>query len=65
MDTWRAIYLGRRELPQALSGFELQAFFSFDQAERAAIGARQSDAHELGLALHIGFLRMSGRLLDA
>ncbi len=64
MDTWRAIYLGRRELPQALSGFELQAFFSFDQAERAAIGARQSDAHELGLALHIGFLRMSGRLLD-
>jgi len=25
MDTWRAVYLGRRELPQALSGFELQA----------------------------------------
>ena len=64
MDTWRAVYLGTRELPQALNGFELQAFFSFDRAERAAIDARQSDAHRLGLALHIGFLRMSGRLLD-
>jgi hypothetical protein len=65
MDTWRTIYLGTRELPQMLSGFELQAFFSVDRTERAAIESRQSDAHKLGLALHIGFLRMSGRLLNA
>jgi hypothetical protein len=58
------VYLGARELPQVLSGFELQAFFSFDRAEREAIDARQSDAYRLGLALQIGFLRMSGRLLD-
>jgi hypothetical protein len=30
MDSWRSVYLGTRELPQMLSGFELQAFFSFD-----------------------------------
>ena len=29
------------------------------------IDARRGDAHKLGLALHIGFLRMSGRLLYA
>ena len=64
MDTWRTAYLGVRELPQAPSGFELQAFFTFDRIERGAIDARQTDAHKLGLALHIGFLRISGRLLD-
>jgi hypothetical protein len=64
MDTWRSVFLGARELPHVLSGFELQAFFSFDRAEREAIDARQSDPHRLGLALPIGFLPMSGRLLD-
>jgi hypothetical protein len=65
METWRSVYLGVRELPVTLSGFELQAFFTFDQSERAAIDAWQTDAYKLGLALHIGFLHMSGRLLDA
>ena len=51
--------------PRDISGFELQAFFTFSPAEQALIDARRGDAHKLGLALHIGFLRMSGRLLDA
>ena len=54
-----------RELPRDISGFELQAFFTFSPAERALIEARRGDSHNLGLALHIGFLRMTGRLLDA
>src|SRR3546814_18574787 len=43
----------------------MKAFFTFDGAERDAINARRGDSHKLGLALHIGFLRMSGRLLGA
>jgi TnpA family transposase len=54
-----------RELPRELSAFELRAFFTFSRAERDVIEARRNDALKLGLALHIGFLRMSGRLLDA
>ena len=65
MQGWQTTYLGMRELPRDISGFELQAFFTFSPAERALIDARRGDAHKLGLALHIGFLRMSGRLLDA
>jgi TnpA family transposase len=52
-------------LPAHLKDFEMKVFFTFDDAERGAINARRGDAHKLGLALHIGFLRMSGRLLYA
>ena len=65
MDTWRSTYLGLRELPRELTAFEVQTFFTFSIAEREAIAQRRSATHQLGLALHIGFMRMSGRLLDA
>ncbi len=65
MQDWQTTFLGMRELPRDISDFEMKAFFTFDGAEREAINARRGDAHKLGLALHIGFLRMSGRLLPA
>ena len=65
MQGWQTTFLGMRELPRDISDFEIKAFFTFDGAEREAINARRGDAHRLGLALHIGFLRMSGRLLHA
>jgi len=65
MDTWRSTYLGLRELPRELTAFEVQTSFTFSIAEREAIAQRRSATHQLGLALHIGFMRMSGRLLDA
>ena len=65
MQGWQTTFLGMRELPRDISDFELKAFFTFDGAAREAIHARRRDAHKLGLALHIGFLRMSGRLLGA
>ncbi|WP_371436359.1 Tn3 family transposase [Polaromonas sp.] len=65
MQGWQTTFLGMRELPRDISDFEMKAFFTFDGAEREAINARRGDAHKLGLALHIGFLRMSGRLLGA
>jgi len=65
MQGWQTPYLGLRDIPRDLSGFELQAFFTFSRAERELIEARRGDPLKLGLALHIVFLRMSGRLLDA
>jgi hypothetical protein len=65
MDTWQSGLLGLRELPPEVSSFELQAFFTFSGTERAAIEECRQPAHKLGLALHIGFLRMSGRPLSA
>ena len=65
MQSWRSGFLGIRALPRDLSEFELQAFFTFGADERRLIETRRTDAHQLGLALHIGFIRLSGQLLDA
>ena len=65
MQGWHTNYLGLKGLPREISAFELQAFFTFSEAERAVVDARHGVAHKLGLALHMGFLRMSGRSLNA
>jgi hypothetical protein len=59
MQSWQSTFLGIRALPRDLSAFELQAFFTFDADKRRLIETRRSDAHRLGLALHIGFIRLS------
>lgn len=43
----------------------MEAFFTFSGAERQLIEQRRDPSLKLGLALQMGFLRMSGRLLDA
>jgi hypothetical protein len=65
MQGWQTPYLGLRDLPREVSGFELQAFFTFDRGERELLGRRRTDNLKLGLALHIGFVRMSGRPLNS
>ena len=65
MQGWHSMSFGLRKRPRDINGFEMTAFFTLDGAEREAINARRSDSHKLGLALHTGFLRMSGRLLYA
>ena len=65
MQDWHSTCLGRRTLPRDLSAFEIEAFFNFSDAERRVIEDRRGPALKLALALQIGFLRMSGRLLDA
>ena len=65
MQTWHTTYLGLKDIPRELSGFELQAFFTYSRAESAVINARHGTTHKLGLALHIGFLRLSGRSLKS
>jgi hypothetical protein len=65
MQDWHSTCLGRRTLPRDLSGFEIEAFFNFSDAERRVIENRGGPALKLALALQIGFLRMTGRLLEA
>jgi hypothetical protein len=52
-------------IPRELTAFEIEAFFTFTAAERQVIEQRRRPGLKLGLALQIGFLRMSGRVLDA
>ena len=65
MDSWHATFLGRRHLPREITAFEVEVFFRFSAEEARIIDERQRPELKLGLALQIGFLRMSGRLLDA
>jgi len=65
MQSWQTTYLGLKDLPRELSAFELKTFFTFSRAEREVIDARYGAVHKLGLALQMGFLRMSGRSLNA
>ena len=65
MDSYHTTFLGIRELPRDLTSFEFQAFFTFSPAEMGLILARRRPLLKLGLALQIGFLRMTGRSLNA
>ena len=65
MDKWQSQFLGLKRFPRELSDFEIQAFFTFTAAERVVIEGRRQDALKLGLALQIGFLRMTGRSMDS
>jgi hypothetical protein len=65
VDHWRAPYLGLRDIPAGLNEFELTTFFSYSAAELEVIRSLRKPLHRFGLAMHMGFIRMSGRTLDA
>jgi hypothetical protein len=65
MEHWRLAYLGMRRMPRDLSEFELAMFLTFSSKERALINARRGPLCRLALALHIGFVCMTGATLDA
>ncbi|CAE6723466.1 Tn3 family transposase ISBusp1 [Paraburkholderia nemoris] len=52
-------------MPRDLGEFELATFFTFSSKERALINARRGPLYRFALALHIGFVRMTGATLDA
>jgi hypothetical protein len=37
MNDWQSTYLGRGALPRDLSGFEIEAFFTYPESERRVI----------------------------
>jgi hypothetical protein len=65
MDSWHSTFLGLRHLPREVTAFEIEVFFQFSSDESRIIEERRRPELKLGLALQIGFLRMSGRLLEA
>ncbi len=65
MQPWQLAFLGQHELPRELTTFELSYFFSFNDAERRAIRTRRRALNQLGAALHLGFMKMSGCALYA
>jgi len=65
VEHWRTPYLGLREIPPGLDDFELTTFFSFSASELNTIRSLRKPLHRIGLGLHIGFIRMSGRTLGA
>ena len=66
MQGWQDVLSGpARHAGRDISESELQTFFSFSRAELELIARRRSDTLKLGLALHIGFARMTGRPLNS
>jgi len=65
MQSWRWRFLGIDAIPSWLSDSEIEAFFTLSPAELATVRTRHGELHQLGLALHIGFLKMAGCALNS
>ncbi len=65
MQHWQVPFLGLQAFPAELTPFEIRYFFTFTASEREAIFSRYGDSHRLAAAIQIGFLKMTGRPLDA
>jgi hypothetical protein len=56
MTERQTIFLGLQYLPRKLSGFEIEAFFTFTLAERQMIEERRRLALKRGWPLQISFV---------
>ena len=65
MQGWRLGLLGIETIPPWLGEFEIEQFFRLSPSEIATVKTRRGDEMQLGLGLQIGFLRMSGRVLNS
>jgi TnpA family transposase len=62
---WQYQYIGTSTFPKALSTVELQAFFTFTEDQIAALNKRFRANMKIGAAIQLGFLKMSGSLLES
>lgn len=62
---WQRHYLGLSTFPRTMSQVELDAFFTFSATERRHIHSRYKMSLRLAAALQLGFLKMTGRPLNA
>jgi Domain of unknown function (DUF4158) len=65
MEIWRQQYLGLESVPLSLTNAEVDFFFTPSSLACSMIARRSSAVIRLGLVIHIGFLRMTGRSLSA
>ncbi|MBP6435609.1 MAG: Tn3 family transposase [Sphingorhabdus sp.] len=65
MQEWRAQYLGLTTFPAHLTAGEIDEIFTLDGDIARIVAARRKPLTRLGLVLHIGFLRLTGRALNS
>ena len=65
MEHWQGAYFGVRMISRELTELERAAFSMYSAKVRALIDTPRADLHRFAAALHLGFLRTSGRTLDA
>ena len=65
MQAWRMRFLGIDSVPGWLGDTEIEQFFTLSPAEIATVRARRAETLQLGLALQIGFLRMTGCVMNS
>jgi Domain of unknown function (DUF4158) len=65
MQGWRLGFQGIETIPSWLGEFEVEQFFRLSPSEIATVKTRRGKDMQLGLSLHIGCLRMSGRVLNS
>jgi hypothetical protein len=61
---WQHQYLGATTFPKTISFVEFRAFFSFSEDELVAIRKRFRTSLRVAGALQLGFLKMTGSLLE-
>ena len=64
MEIWRQQYLGLESVPASLTNAEIDFFFTPSDQAWQIIARRRSSLSRMGLIIHIGFLRMTGRSLS-
>ena len=62
---WELAYLGRSRIPRGLSTFEIEYFFTLTKPELEAVQTRRGTLNRLGIALQLGFIKMTGRVLNS
>jgi len=57
-------YLGEKTFPKEITEFEIREFFTLSAEDLRAIRVDSNKKSRLALALQVGFLRMTGAVLD-
>lgn len=65
MGRWDQQYLGYRTFPEALTSLEIERFFTPTPEELKVISQRRTAPNRIAFALQVGFLKMTGRLLNS
>ena len=65
LNRWEHRYLGQELFPETLSALEIEHFFTLDEQELARVRERRGPLNRLALALHVGFLKMTGNTLNS
>ena len=65
MGRWEHRYLGWDRFPDPSTPIEIEQLFTLESDELACARARRTPLHRLAVALHIVFLKTTGRLLNS